>query len=161
MLQNGEHPAGCCHVRQHPAPASTPGRGEDVQNERPAQQPGPIQSRHALLLRFRLRRCLGRCARLFFFRLCLRQGELIHEQALTDAEWSRIQPLLGVRSGPPSKRGDRDFINAVIWRVRTGVQWRDLPERFGNWKTVRLPPATTRRHAASSPPSTSLPCFCG
>ena len=35
-----------------------------------------------------------------------------------------------------SKRGDRDFVNAVIWRVKTGVQWRDLPERYGSWKTV-------------------------
>jgi transposase len=55
---------------------------------------------------------------------------------LSDAEWSRIEPLLGTRSGPRSKRGDRDFINAVVWRVRTGVQWRDLPKRFGHWKTV-------------------------
>ncbi|NOK01109.1 transposase [Myxococcus xanthus] len=55
---------------------------------------------------------------------------------LSDAEWSRIEPLLGSRSGPRSKRGDRDFINAVVWRVKTGVQWRDLPERFGHWKTV-------------------------
>ena len=55
---------------------------------------------------------------------------------LNDSEWERIRPLLGRRSGPPSKRGDRDFINAVVWRVRTGVQWRDLPERFGSWKTV-------------------------
>ncbi len=55
---------------------------------------------------------------------------------LSDSEWERIPPLLGRRSGPPSKRGDRDFINAVVWRVRTGVQWRDLPERFGSWKTV-------------------------
>ncbi|NNC19045.1 IS5 family transposase [Corallococcus exiguus] len=55
---------------------------------------------------------------------------------LSDAEWSRIEPLLGARSGPRSKRGDRDFINAVVWRVKTGVQWRDLPERFGHWKAV-------------------------
>ncbi len=55
---------------------------------------------------------------------------------LSDAEWSRIEPLLGSRTGPRSKRGDRDFINAVVWRVKTGVQWRDLPERFGHWKTV-------------------------
>ncbi|NOK09791.1 transposase [Corallococcus exercitus] len=55
---------------------------------------------------------------------------------LSDAEWSRIEPLLGSRSGPLSKRGYRDFINAVIWRVKTGVQWRVLPERFGYGKTV-------------------------
>ena len=55
---------------------------------------------------------------------------------LSDAEWKRIEGILPVRTGPRSKRGDRDFVNAVIWRVRTGVPWRDLPERFGSWKTV-------------------------
>jgi putative transposase len=47
-----------------------------------------------------------------------------------------VEPLLGVRRGARAKRGDRDFINAVVWKVKTGVQWRDLHERFGNWKTV-------------------------
>ncbi|MBN9685230.1 IS5 family transposase [Corallococcus sp. NCSPR001] len=60
----------------------------------------------------------------------------MRRHGLSDAEWGRIEPLLGSRSGPHSKRGDRDFINAVVWRVKTGVQWRDLPERFGHWKTV-------------------------
>jgi len=60
----------------------------------------------------------------------------VHRHELSDAEWKRIERLLPVRTGPVSKRGDRDFVNAVIWRVRTGVPWRDLPERFGSWKTV-------------------------
>jgi transposase len=60
----------------------------------------------------------------------------VHRHELTDAEWQRIEALLLPRSGPRSRRGDRDFINAVVWRVRTGVPWRDLPERFGAWKTV-------------------------
>lgn len=60
----------------------------------------------------------------------------MHRHELSEAEWKRIEGLLPVRPGPRSKRGDRDFVNAVIWRVRTGVQWRDLPERFGPWQTV-------------------------
>ena len=60
----------------------------------------------------------------------------MHRHELSEAEWKRIEPLLPVRPGPRSKRGDRDFVNAVIWRVRTGVPWRDLPERFGAWQTV-------------------------
>src|SRR5512136_1556487 len=55
---------------------------------------------------------------------------------LSDAEWKRIEALLPTQPGPRSKRGDREFVNAVIWRVRTGVPWRDLPERFGPWKTI-------------------------
>ena len=33
-------------------------------------------------------------------------------------------------------RGDRLFINAILYRAKTGVPWRDLPERFGPWKSV-------------------------
>ena len=55
---------------------------------------------------------------------------------LSDAEWKRIEALLPTQPGPRSKRGDREFVNAVIWRVRTGVPWRDLPERFGAWQTI-------------------------
>ena len=40
------------------------------------------------------------------------------------------------RSGPHAIRGDRLFINAVLYRAKTGLPWRDLPERFGPWKSV-------------------------
>jgi putative transposase len=60
----------------------------------------------------------------------------VHRHELSDAEWKRIAALLPVRTGPSAKRGDRSFVNAVIWRVRTGVPWRDLPARFGPWKTI-------------------------
>ena len=61
----------------------------------------------------------------------------MHRHALTDQQWERLQPLLPlVRTGPAAKRGDRLFIDAVLFRAKTGVPWRDLPERFGPWKTV-------------------------
>ncbi len=57
--------------------------------------------------------------------------------ALTDEQWARLEPLLPRRSqGRKSMRGDRLFIDAVLFRAKTGIQWRDLPERFGPWKTV-------------------------
>ena len=57
--------------------------------------------------------------------------------ALTDAQWGKIRSLLPENGpGRPSKLGDRAFIDAVIWRTKTGVSWRDLDPRFGNWKTV-------------------------
>ncbi len=40
------------------------------------------------------------------------------------------------KRGPKALRGDRLFIDAVLYRARTGVPWRDLPERFGPWKSV-------------------------
>lgn len=61
----------------------------------------------------------------------------MHRHALTDEQWERIQPLLPWRAqGRKSSLGDRVFVDAVIYRARTGIPWRDLPERFGPWKTV-------------------------
>jgi putative transposase len=60
----------------------------------------------------------------------------VHRHELTEAQWKRIQPLLLRTPGPRSKRGEREFINAVLWRAKTGIPWRDLPPRFGPWKTI-------------------------
>jgi transposase len=56
---------------------------------------------------------------------------------LTDAEWERLRPFLPVSNGRCGRwRCHRQVIDGILHRVRTGVQWRDLPERFGPWKTV-------------------------
>ncbi|MFF2775953.1 IS5 family transposase [Streptomyces sp. NPDC058052] len=56
---------------------------------------------------------------------------------LSDAEWERLRPFLPVSNGRCGRwRDHRQVIDGVLHRVRTGVQWRDLPERFGPWKTV-------------------------
>ena len=60
----------------------------------------------------------------------------MHRHELTDEQWKQLKELLHTRRGPRTKRGDRQFINAVLWRVKTGAPWRDLPERYGPWKTV-------------------------
>ncbi len=60
----------------------------------------------------------------------------MRRDALTDDQWARIESLLPPRTGPIAKLGDRTFIDAVLYRARTGVPWRDLPERFGPWKSV-------------------------
>ncbi|WP_199879241.1 IS5 family transposase [Streptomyces sp. CB02460] len=56
---------------------------------------------------------------------------------LTDAAWERLRPFLPVSNGRCGRwRDHRQVIDGILHRVRTGVQWRDLPERFGPWKTV-------------------------
>jgi transposase len=61
----------------------------------------------------------------------------MHRHALTDAQWKRLEPLLPRRlQGRKSTLGDRLFVDAVLYRAKTGLPWRDLPERFGPWKTV-------------------------
>jgi transposase len=54
---------------------------------------------------------------------------------LSDNQWNKIEPFVH-RYGRKSKLGDRNFVNAVIYVLKTGTPWRDLPERFGNWKTI-------------------------
>ncbi|WP_443064081.1 IS5 family transposase [Streptomyces sp. NBC_00376] len=56
---------------------------------------------------------------------------------LTNAEWDRLESFLPRGGGRGGRWSDhRRVINGVLYRVRTGVQWRDLPERFGPWETV-------------------------
>ncbi|MFC9650336.1 IS5 family transposase [Streptomyces sp. NPDC056937] len=56
---------------------------------------------------------------------------------LSDAEWERLRPFLPVGNGRCGRwRDHRQVIDGILHRVRTGVRWRDPPERFGPWKTV-------------------------
>jgi transposase len=57
---------------------------------------------------------------------------------LTNAQWERLQPLL-----PPQKpkighpaHDHRRIVNGILWILRTGAPWRDVPERYGPWSTV-------------------------
>lgn len=55
---------------------------------------------------------------------------------LTDEEWEFIEPLLPVGGFGPYPERLREQFEGVIWRFRTGSQWREMPERFGAWRTV-------------------------
>jgi transposase len=57
---------------------------------------------------------------------------------LTDVQWERIAPLLPGKKGDPGRSGkdNRRFVEGVLWLVRTGAPWRDLPEYFGKWSSV-------------------------
>nr|WP_240639345.1 IS5 family transposase [Micromonospora ureilytica] len=47
-----------------------------------------------------------------------------------------IAPLLPEPGGSRGRwRDHRQVINGILWKLRTGAPWRDLPERFGPWKT--------------------------
>jgi transposase len=60
-----------------------------------------------------------------------------HRHALSDKEWEKLKEVLPKHQpGTDSQLGDRSFIEAVVYRAKTGVPWRDLPERFGPWKTI-------------------------
>ena len=62
----------------------------------------------------------------------MRRGEL------SDEQWQRLERLLPAqkpRTGRPNVE-HRQIINGILWVLRTGAPWRDLPERYGSWSTV-------------------------
>ena len=57
---------------------------------------------------------------------------------LRDDQWERIKDFLPGREGHVGGNAadNRLFVEAVLYRYRTGIPWRDLPARFGDWKIV-------------------------
>lgn len=57
---------------------------------------------------------------------------------LSPAQWERIAPLLPGKTTDPGRTGsdNRLFVNGCLWVLRSGAHWRDMPERYGKWKTL-------------------------
>lgn len=58
--------------------------------------------------------------------------------ALRDDQWERIEQLLPGKASDVgvTARDSRLFVEAVLYRYRAGIPWRDLPERFGDFRVV-------------------------
>lgn len=55
---------------------------------------------------------------------------------LTDAAWERIAPLLPEYGKPGGRwRDHRTILDGILWRLRTGAPWRNVPSRYGPWQT--------------------------
>jgi transposase len=62
----------------------------------------------------------------------------MNRRDLTNEQWAKLQPLLPPRK-PETGRPNEDhrrIINGILWILRTGAPWRDLPERYGPSGTV-------------------------
>lgn len=62
----------------------------------------------------------------------MNRGDLTHEQ------WAWLEPLLPPqkpKTGRPA-HDHRPKVNGILWILRPGAPWRDLPERYGPWRTV-------------------------
>ena len=57
---------------------------------------------------------------------------------LNDSQWERIEQLLPGKATDPGRSGrdNRLFVQGVLWVLRSGARWSDLPERYGKWKSV-------------------------
>ena len=62
----------------------------------------------------------------------------VRRHELTDAEWARLAPLLPPERPPVGRpnKAHRPILNGLLWKLRTGAPWRDLPERYGPWESV-------------------------
>ncbi len=71
---------------------------------------------------------------------CFRRAALaaMERMVLTDEQWARISGLVPGRPETPGSTGrdNRMFVEGVLWIVRTGAPWRDLPEVFGRWNSA-------------------------
>ena len=63
---------------------------------------------------------------------------MVKRYELSDQQWKRIEPLLLGKPGDPGQTGrnNRLFVDGVLWVLRSGARWQDLPERHGKWKSV-------------------------
>jgi transposase len=57
---------------------------------------------------------------------------------LTDEQWQVIEPILPKRTATTGRKpkDPRQMLNGIVWVLRSGAPWRDVPERYGRWKTV-------------------------
>ncbi|WP_431193212.1 IS5 family transposase [Streptomyces tendae] len=63
-------------------------------------------------------------------------GVVVRRHELTDQEWELLAPLIPRAATGRPRVEDRQVINGMVYKIRTGISWRDLPERYGPWKTV-------------------------
>ena len=65
--------------------------------------------------------------------------EQVYPSDLTDAQWARLEPLLAKERGPghPQRYSLRAIVNAILYLLRSGCQWRMLPTDFPTWQAVR------------------------
>lgn len=63
---------------------------------------------------------------------------MVKRYELTAAQWKRLERLLPGKVSDPGRTAadNRLFINGVLWVLRSGAHWHDLPERYGKWKSL-------------------------
>jgi transposase len=67
---------------------------------------------------------------------------MVRRYGLRDDQWEKIEDVLPGRTETVgvTAKDNRLFVDAVIYRYRAGIPWRDLPARFGDWNNI------ARRH---------------
>nr|WP_242744393.1 IS5 family transposase [Streptomyces sp. CA-256286] len=61
---------------------------------------------------------------------------MVRRHELSDEEWDVLSGLLPRTETGRPRRDDRVVLNGIVWKLRTGSAWRDVPERYGSWRTL-------------------------
>ncbi|WP_078941281.1 transposase [Streptomyces cellulosae] len=61
-------------------------------------------------------------------------GEVKRRHELADQEWELLVPLIRRAATGRPRVPDRQVIKGMVYKIRTGISWRDLPERYGPWQ---------------------------
>jgi transposase len=62
---------------------------------------------------------------------------VIRRYELSDVEWAALERFLpDVVTGGRPRSDDRQLLNAIVWKIRSGAAWRDIPARYGSWQSV-------------------------
>jgi transposase len=63
---------------------------------------------------------------------------MVSRYELSARQWSIIKDLLPGKAGDPGRSGEdnRCFVNGILWVLRSGARWSDLPGRYGKYKRV-------------------------
>ncbi|WP_394366772.1 transposase [Mesoterricola silvestris] len=65
-------------------------------------------------------------------------GGWMPRSLLADVMWDKLVPLLPPEKGETGRptNAHRPWLEAILWKHRTGAPWRDLPEEFGSWRSI-------------------------
>lgn len=55
---------------------------------------------------------------------------------LTDEQWTLIEPLMPKQKPGGRWNDHRTTLDGMMWVLKSGSPWRDMPERYGSWKSV-------------------------
>jgi transposase len=68
----------------------------------------------------------------------LQKGAIMQKQYITDFAWQKIYDFLLQTEGVYTRNESRSraFMEAIYWMMRTGAQWRELPEYYGQWNSI-------------------------
>ena len=68
----------------------------------------------------------------------MKPHKIARKHELTDLEWRSVQPFFPKQRGRAGmfKIDNRTSLNGILWVGKTGMVWRDLPQRYGDWNTL-------------------------